>query len=55
MTMILRMTLMMVMIIVRVMTMTLMMFQSPGLREQGSSPEQMDSGFPNSRLMMIMM
>jgi len=22
---------------------------SPGLREQGSSPEQMDSGFPNSR------
>ena len=35
--------------------MAMMIFQSPGLREQGSSPEQMDSGFPNSRLMMAMM
>ena len=34
--------------------MAMMIFQSPGLREQGSSPEQMDSGFPNSRLMMMM-
>ena len=25
------------------------LFKSPGLREQGSSPEQMDSGFANSR------
>ena len=27
----------------------MILFKSPGLREQGSSPEQMDSGFANSR------